>query len=244
MRAFLPAAIGVFLLGQSALAAPTWTLISFTAVPENAPAVVAAIDELMSSETGKTFPGRLLLQVRVADGADPATHSVVPIYKSAADREAFVEKLQADPAWGEFQERMTELAQPVATAVYRTLKSYGNVSDDDHVWHGHAFTVSDPEAFVTALDAFMGSETGKKFPGQAHLSGTVAAGLTPVTHVITVGYASEAEMETWVDGLQANADWAAYLDAAGAAADYLGANLTRDVKTWGEASLADLTAAR
>jgi hypothetical protein len=87
----------------------------------------------------------------------------------------------------------------------------------------------------------MASETGKKFPGQVHLEGVIAGGMSPVTHAIVVGYASEAEMETWGDSLRGNADWAAYLEASRASAQYLGASLIRDIKTWGPLSLEDVS---
>jgi len=242
MRVSSLAAIA-FLAGVGpAWASPSWTLISISAPPQNAAQIVAAADELMGSPAGQEFPGRLLLQVHVADGANPATHSFVPIYRSAAAREAFVQKLQADPAWPRFQEKLQKLSSPVSTMMYRTLKSYGQVSDDDRVWEVHAFDVGDPAAFAAALDAFMTSETGKRYPGQVHLSSVAAGGLSPVSHVISVGFASEAELETWVDSLAGNAAWSAYLAASRGSAEYLGANLTRDVKAWGRASLADLTA--
>ncbi len=95
------AVIGLLAFGQVA-SASTWSAISFSATPQNAPQVQAAADTLMSSAAGKEFPGKLLLQVEIADGASPATHSFIPIYKSAAQREAFVQKLQADPAWSTF----------------------------------------------------------------------------------------------------------------------------------------------
>ena len=86
-------------VGHGAAADPSWVQISFSTTPSNAPKVLAAADKLMGSEVGQTFPGRLLLQSNLADGADPATHSFVPIYKSVAERETFVQKLQASPAW-------------------------------------------------------------------------------------------------------------------------------------------------
>lgn len=230
------------MVGTAAGASPTWSQLSISASPQDAGKVVAAADALMGSAVGKTFPGRLLLQVNVADGANPATHSFVPIYKSMAERETFVQKLQADPAWASFQGALAKVSQPASSVMYTTLRSWGEASDADVVWVGHAFDVDDPAAFVKALDAFMMSETGKTFPGQVHLSSVVAAGLSPVSHTISVGHASEAEMETWNDGLRGNADWEAYLAASNPAADYLGATLQRTVKTWGEASLADLTA--
>jgi len=234
------AAIGLLLFTHVAAAQPTWSTISFTIAPPNVPAVLAATDALMSSAAGKEFPGKLLLEAEVADGADPATHTFIPIYRTAAEREAFVQKLQADPAWNTFLGEMTKLSQPVSTILYRTVKSWGDIVDTDHVWMGHAFHVTDEAAFLAALDKLIASPTGKKFPGQAYLSAVVAGGIGPVTHLISVGYASEAEMEAWNATATKSADWATYLKASRKAAEYLGGSLSRDLKTWGPAKLSDL----
>lgn len=233
-------AIGLLLFSHAAAAQPTWSAISISTTPQNLPLVQAAADALMNSAAGKEFPGKLLLQADVANGASPATNSFIPIYKTAAQREAFVQKLQADPAWNTFRDEMAKLSQPVSTILYRTVKSWGELVDTDHVWMGHAFQVSDPPAFLAAVDKLMASPTGKKFPGQVYLSAVVAGGITPVTHLISVGYASEAEMEGWNSTLDASADWAAYLKASRKAAAYLGGSLSRDLKSWGPATLSSL----
>jgi hypothetical protein len=238
------ALMGLLFLGQSAAASPTWSTLSVTTTAENAPKVVAATDKLMNSAIGKQATGRLLLQVQVANGDNPATHTFVPIYKSAADREAYMQKLMADPAWADFQATLAKLAQPVSQVIYQTLKSWGEVVDTDQVWMAHAFAVSDPPALLAALEKLMASETGKKFPGQVHLSGVVAGGISPVTHTISVGYASQAEMEAWTDSLMGNADWEAYLKASRASAQYLGGSMALDVKAWGSVSHVDLADTR
>jgi hypothetical protein len=232
MRAIALATIVLLFLVQTSGAA-TWSVISFAMEPQNAAEVTAAADALMASEVGQEFPGRLLLQANLADGDNPATHSFVPVYATAADREAFGAKMQADPAWATFQQTMVAKTQPVSTVLYRTVQRWGEISDDDVVWRLHMFDVADPAAFADALGAFMNSETGKKFPGQVFLSVVVAAGLSPVTHAISVGQASEAAIEAWETELVGNADWQTYLGASRAAADYLGNNLVRTVKGWG-----------
>jgi hypothetical protein len=236
------AAIGLMFLGQSAAASSTWSMIGFSTTPQDAPAVIAAADKLMGSPAGKEFPGRLLLQVSLADGDNPATHSFVPIYKSTADREAFVQKLQADPAWPVFQASMTKLSKPVSTVLFRTMKSWGDVNDTDVIWQGHAFAVKDPAGFLAALDKFMASDAGKKFPGQLFLSAVIAGGITPTTHMVSVGFASETEMAAWSESLEGNADWATYLETSRKSAEHLGADLSRTAKTWGKTSLKDATA--
>ena len=233
-------AIGALFFSNAATAA-TWSIISISVEPQNVAAVTEAADALMSSEVGKEFSGRLFLQVNVADGDSPATHSFVPVYNTAAEREAFAAKLQADPAWATFQKTMTAKSDPVSNVMYRTMQRWGDISDDDVVWRLHLFDVRDPAAFSSALDTFLKSETGKKFPGQVFLSGVVAGGISPVSHVISVGQASEAAIEEWEKSLGDNADWAAYLDTSQKAAEYLGNNMVRTVKTWGT-SLDEVTA--
>ena len=197
MKRYLLAAISVAFVARAAAADPSWSAFSFSTSPQNAPQVLGAADAFMNSAVGKKFPGKLMLQLDAFDGANPATHSFVPIYKTVAEREKFVEQMQGDPAWRIFQAEMGRLSQPRAAVLYRTLKSWGDIVDTDNVWMGFSFRVSDPQAFAAALDKLMASPTGKKFPGQAYLSAVVAGGITPVTHLISVGYESEAEMESW-----------------------------------------------
>lgn len=236
-------AIGLsFLVGQAAAAAPSWSVIAFATSPQRVPAVLAAADKLMGSDVGKKFPGRLLLLTNVADGANPATHSFIPVYKSARDREEFVQRMQRDPAWQEFLSTQTLASEPVSTTLNRTMKTWGKVSDRDRVWMVHSFQVGDPAGFLAAIEAFMASSTGKKFPGQVHLSSVVAGGISPVTHVISVGYETEAEMDKWLDMRDASDDWRTYIQASNPTADFLGSAMSRTVKEWGPASLEELTA--
>ena len=249
MRPTLAAARGTILfaaalgLAHGAAAGPNWQLVSFSVPPENAATVAEAADTLMGSPVGKEFQGRLLLIQQVADGSNPATHSFVSLYPTVAAREAFGQKLQQDPAWNTFLGTLSRNTDPVATVRYATLRSWGDVADTDVVWQVHFFDVQDPQAFATALDQFMTSEKGQQFPGQVHLSAVSAGGMTPVSHVIAVGFASEAEMETWDDSLQGNAAWTTYLERSNASSSYQGAELSRTLQQWGPATMKDVTAA-
>ena len=241
MRFLAFLAIATMAVAQSAAAA-SWSIISFATTAENLPQVVAAGDELMNSTAGKAFPGRLVLQQSTADGNNPATHSWVPIYASAGDREAFVAKLEADPAWNAFLAKIGKLSEPVSTVQYRTIQSTGDINDTDSVWITHAFRVDDPAGFLAAIEQWRKSETSKKFPGQVHISSVVAGGMSPVTHIISVGYASEAEMEAWTEIRNASPEWAAYIASSRKTGEYLGASLGRNLKAWGPATTQALTA--
>lgn len=231
---------GMVLLGGTATAEPVWSAISISTTPSKAPAVLAATDKLMASAVGKEFPGRLLLQESVADGNDPTTHVFVPIYKTVADREAFGEKAQQHPAYLEFLATMEANTEPGGTVLYSVVKSWGDISDTDDVWFAFYFDVSDPAAFLAAIEKFLASETGKKFPGQVYLSAVVAGGLSQISHVISVGYASQTEQAAWVASIQGTADWAAYMQATQPISELLGSTLSNTAKTWGPATLKQL----
>ncbi|MBW2495894.1 MAG: hypothetical protein JRF61_01360 [Deltaproteobacteria bacterium] len=242
MKSILSFTILVLFVGHAASAEPYWAQISMTTSAPKAPKVVAAMEKLMSSEVGKTFPGRMLLQSNVADGNDPATHTVVPIYRSASDRDAFVKRLQESKEWADFQATLDRLGKPGGTVLYRNLASWGDINDTDDVWMAHAFSVSDPAAFAAALDAFMNSPTGKKAPGQVYLSAVVAGGISPVSHVISVGYASIEEMAAWLPVRDASSDWASFVQAGQNAGTYLGGSMAADIQTWGPIGMKEIVA--
>ncbi len=238
---FAPMLAGLW-IATGAHAGGSWTAISLAVPAGRAADVVAATDKMMASEVGKQFPGRLFLQQAIADGANPATHTFVPIYKSAAAGEAWGTQLRASKAYQEFLTALAAIGPVTSSARYRILKSWGGISDADSIWMSFAFDVDKPADYVAAIDTFRASAMGKKAPSQAHLSAVVAAGMTPMSHLVTVGYASEAEMETWQLGLQGNADWQKLLDALEASAEFQGASMVRTVKVWGSASLESLVA--
>jgi len=233
MKSILISLVLSLALVQSAFAEPYWSQISLTTSFSNTPKVLAAADKFMSSEVGKTFPGRLLMQASAIDGDMPGTHTFVPIYKSAADRETFVQSLQGNAAWAEFQVALETLGQPRGTVLHRNVARWGDINDTDDTWMAHAIAASDPAAYLAALDALMASPTGKKFPGQVYLSAVVAGGLSSVTHLVSVGYDSVQEMADWMTVRDASSDWATFQTATQAVSEYQGGSLAGTVKTWG-----------
>jgi hypothetical protein len=97
----------------------------------------------------------------------------------------------------------------------------------------YSFNVSDVAALTAALDAFNGSDAGKATGASVHLSEIAAAGIAPVTHLISVGYKSEAEAEKSNATLITTEAWAAYLEATSKVVNSTGAYMMRTVKTWG-----------
>ncbi len=235
--------IALFCVPFFAQAAPGLMLIESNVTPQNAPKLVAAIDKFMASAVGKQYKGRLLLQAHVADGDNPATHSIVNLYQSLAEYEAFNTLAQNDPAWAELLNAIVPISTPVSNSMVGIVKSWGDINDTDTVWDVHYLTVTDPAGVVAALDAWMASPGGKKFPGQMYLLSMDAGGVSEpnVTHMISAGFASMAEMGTVGDSLATDADYAKVVAALQKGSTHLGAAVEQNVKTWGPAALKAVT---
>lgn len=224
-----------------AQAGPGSSAISTTVTPQNLPAVVAAIDKWMASDVGRQFKGRLVLLSHIADGADPATNTIVSVYHSVAEFEAFSKLTANSPAYAELLNTVVPISQVTFTGRSSAVKSWGDVNDTDTVWENFLFTVTDPAAVIAATDAWNASAMGKKFPGQTHLSMVDAGGIGPATHFFAVGWASLAEREAFNDANRNDPAWATYLAAMQKASTFLGSSLSQTVKAWGPATTQSLT---
>ena len=220
------------LLSSAAAAGPNWQTISFNITPINVPAVVGAMDKLLSS-SADDLTGTVSLMANVVGGADSPSHTIISAFDTRAAREAWIGKLRATPAWQEFVKATAGLLEARGTSRMNFVKGWGEENDKDVFWELYAFTVTDDDDFTAAMDELMASDTGKTFPGQVHLSAVAAAGMSPVTHIISVGFESEAEAETWNESMSKTKDWASYQKRSEEASSFAGAFLIRTIKTWG-----------
>jgi hypothetical protein len=179
------------------------------------------------------MPGTLSIMASVIDGADPATHSFITSMESLAAREQWTASLEDNADWIELRDTVTSLAELGANSRMVFVENWGESGDQDVVWHLFGLVVNDNAAHLKALDQLMASETGKKFPGSLYLSSVAAAGMSSVTHVVSVGYASEAEAEAWSATMLPSADWAAFQRATQAVSERAGSWVLRTLKTWG-----------
>jgi hypothetical protein len=227
----------------NAAAAPGWAASGLTVAPQDAAKVVEAFDALFASKVGRKLPGRVILRVNLADGNNPETHSVVSLFNSAAEFESYGAELRADPAWGEFMAKMSGLTQGPGTTM-RGMIAYnsGERADSDVVWVNHYVTVSEPAVLLSAMRNYSQSATGQASPAQVHLSAVTAGGVGSASHIISVGWASEAEWEGEFGRLAGNAQWNAYIRTMRAVSEYHGATLQRDIKSWGKTSVEEITA--
>ena len=221
---------GLLLVSSVATAGPNWQTFTFNTTPANLPKVLAAIDELMSS-AGPENKGSVSLMANVAGG--DYSHTFISSFDSRAAREKWTASLVTSPAWRKFTEVTVGLLDRGTSSRMDFVKNWGKQSDKDVFWEIYAFTVTDAEEFSMALDGFLASDVGRKFPGQVYLSAIAASGISQVTHLISVGFESEAESETWGESMVASKDWASYQKRSNRVSTFAGAFMIRTIKTWG-----------
>jgi hypothetical protein len=230
------------LLGPlAASAAPGAQLATFTILPTDIDKFIAAEDAYYASSAGKQFKGRVTLSASVADGADPATHSLLVLFHSQAEQETYTNAVMNDPARKQLLATVVPIAHIVLTGRTRALRQWGDISDTDVVWRTIVLNISDLAAFNAALDVWLASPTGKKFPGQGHLSMVTAGGAMAPGYVIALGYASFAELESYTDPLPNDPDFKTFQAAIAKCSTRLGEYIGRDVKSWGPATMKSFT---
>jgi len=223
----------VSLIAMSATAGSNWESTGFTIAPKDVQSVIDATDKFMATETGKAMPGTLSFMARTVDGADPATHSFLSSVDSIAEREKWTSTLQGNADWTALVDAVSEVSQIQATYRLGFDKNWGDTGDDDTHWELHLISVKNPAKYVEALDVLMASSASEKFPGSLWLSSVMAGGNNPVSHVVSVGYASAAEAEAWNDPLVKTQAWADFLAATEKVSEFRGTILMRTLKTWG-----------
>lgn len=235
-----------FCFSNSAYAGPGWDVTSFATSPSNAPKLVAAIDEWMTAG-GNEYPGQVTLYANEADGSDPATHTIIATFPSAAAAEAYGQKVQSNEkmaaAWARLMEVFSQNTTLAQTTRGSFVRSWGDIDPADSVWMHHMISTAQAPSVVAAMERWMNSPTGKKSPAQVHLSSVVAGGMGAPSHIVSIGYASQAEAEQWQDSLAGNKDYQAFLAEVREVSEYLGANLAIRVKAWGDSPIAQ-TASR
>jgi len=183
-----------------------WTQYDFRVdTPESAAKIIAASDELMASKFAKNnFKGSSHLDLYLANGSNTATHSFALLQPSMAAHQEWMTSLQNSPEGQKFFTVMNENSTPITERINSFLQSYGTASNDDVVWLIHQLNVkpSKVKALTRAFEK-VDQNTKGDFPGQFGLS-AVAFGQEDVTHLLTVGYSSIEEMESWEDQLGSN----------------------------------------
>lgn len=185
---------------------PIWTQYEIEAnSSESAAKIVAATDEFMASDFAKkNFKGSLHLNAYMANGDSKATHFFAVLQPSLTEHTRWMAASRASKEGQKFFSVLANNSDNVSDRLNSFVQTYGTPSNKDTVWIIHEFNAS-PSNVEKVIKAFerVDSDTEGQFPGQFGLS-AVAFGADEVTHLLTVGYESIAELESWEDQIATN----------------------------------------
>lgn len=221
-------------VASTAQARPNWEAYGLQVAPAEAGRVVAAIETFMATDAGQKVPGAYSLMQATMDGADPTTHSIIWTTDSVAERATYMQSMEGNEDWNSFVETLTGLTRGFASYRMAFVKTWGDAGSTDPIWYIHMLSIEDGAAYLEELDKLMTSELGRTFTGWMVFSRVVAGGLSPATHLISVGFETEAEAEDWEARLEASPANAAFMKATAGTYRYLGASILTTIKTWGE----------
>ena len=201
-RLILVSLVSFFTLGAGA--AQMWSRLEVQANPGAQAAIVAGFDAFNATAAANADPVTVYLSSLSFNGQSPSTHSFSVLHASRTDMANYWMNIQQTPEWIAWSAANANLATPVSDFAAIVVKGWGEPSNSDTRWVTMYLNVSDPEALLSAFDKQMNSSIGKKFPGQMWLSQIEFGHDRPggiATHVLTSGYESTAERESWMDRL-------------------------------------------
>ena len=208
-------------------AGQVWAQYDFQVESAEAQAkIIAASNELMSSDFAKeNLKGSVHLDAYISNGSSSATHSFAVLQPSMAAHQDWMMALQTSPEGQKFYSVLNSNSTAVSERINSFIGSYGTASNEDYVWLIHQLTIdpSDTQRLIKAFEQ-VDKDIEGQFPGQFGLS-AVAFGQDDVTHLLTVGYESVAEMESWEDQVASNEGTQKFLKTMSKFAEWKGNDL-------------------
>ena len=184
-------------------------------VVSNPTAVVAAMNAFRASDSGKNFPGNVLLNQVVADGTNAATHAINVFYPSAAAMD-MVQSAPPSAAGMQMISTLQASADPTERFVFRMQRGRGLASEPGNLTLIIGLEVTDGAAFLKAFDKLWNSAAMKDFPGGTYFGDFMADGDAPATHWVSFVAKDMASLSAGMDAVQGSKAMAAYLQDANA----------------------------
>ena len=157
-------------LSLNLLALPTWTALEIEVKPGKYQELQQGLDELMNSPLGKMFPGSVELNWHLNNGDNPATHAIVNLFPSMVSSNewgAAVWSPEAEPYREKWFDTLNATAEVVRDMSFIQIANWQpdeNPQDYPYVEYVPMQT-TDTRAVIEALNKFIETDDGKKFPG-------------------------------------------------------------------------------
>ena len=206
---------------------------SITLEVQNPTAVVAAMNRFNSSESGKAYPGTVLLNEMVAGGETNVTHQISVFFPSSAALDASNTNSVGNPDAMAFGMTMQQSASIAGRGLFRMMRGKGNVSTPGAVTYQIQLEVTDRAAFMKAFDRLWTSDAFANFPGGIYFGDTMGNGTNPATHWISFVAPNLETLYAGMDAIQGSAAMAAYSKNANQFRNYSANYVTRTLLRMG-----------
>lgn len=183
---------------QSVNAAGYIALYSLEVADQNAYA--ADMDELMSSDWGKAFPGAVSLVHYTFNGYDDASHAVVINYETEADMAKGTDSFY-EPYFGTFLAKTASNVKDVEQSLSMKLISGGETNpDNNQVYTVFRMQVKDPSSYAKAyMKVTEAQQEAGNMDGGYGLRAQVAGSQNYYTHYAFIGASS---MQSAIEGME------------------------------------------
>ena len=147
MKKFIYSFFAIVLISSQSIIAAGY-LATYSVKVSNPAAYVEAMDELMATDWGKSFPAAVSIHQYVFNGYDDATHVVVLNYEDTASLGAGTESF-SNPVFLSFLAKTSAIAEPIEQSLNMKLMGGGNQDpENNQVYTIYRMQVSDPASYA------------------------------------------------------------------------------------------------
>ena len=158
MKKFIFSAFTILFISTQSLIAAGY-IASYSMKVSDPSAYVEAMDELMDSDWGKSFPAPVSLHSYAFNGYDDATHVVVLNYEDAESLGKGTESF-SDPTFQSFLEKISSISEDVEQSLNMKLVSGGSADPENNgVFTIYRMEVKDPETYAKLYKRVVRAQT-------------------------------------------------------------------------------------
>ena len=216
---------------------PTWNALEVDVKPGKYEQLQQGLDELMNSPIGKMYPGSVELNWHLNNGENPATHAIVNLFPSmvASNEWGAVfwspEATSIREKWFDTLNDSADVVRDMSFIQIANWQPEENPQDYPYVEYVPMQT-TDTRAVIEALNKFIATDDGKKFPGLVSMHQCNYCGESETNSALIVQFKDVMDLESWYEITTTSDAFAEYLRDAREGADFLGNSLVLVLSTW------------
>ena len=232
MKKYLLSLCALFLISSQSVTAASY-LATYSLKVSNPVAYMEAMDDLMSSEWGKSFPATVAVHAYAFNGYDDATHSVVLNY---ADTESLGKGTESftDPTFLNFLTRTSDVAEEVEQSLHMKLISGGSEDPDKNgTYTIYRMQVENPGKYAKAYSKLIeAQEEAGNIVGSYGLRQHVGGSVNYYTHYAYTSAGSMEESMKSAEALYSSESFAKFSEEVSGNRKTMNISILSNVKTY------------